>query len=193
MEILVVLLIFSLLSLALLRFIGSGFSVSRSVLLQQQAVEDARLQLKRISRSLREARPGAGGEYSLADMQPQRMIYFADVDGDSAVERVRYELSGTDLLRGVVEPEGDPPEYILANEEVTVVSRNIRNASEPVFVFYSGNFPADTTELTPVDVTEVKHIKFYLRIDVNPDVEPDEVVVQSEVQLRNLKDNLGDV
>lgn len=191
-EVLTAMLIASFMLAGMSQFIGRGFSVSRAVLLQQRAVEDARIQLKRITRSLREARPGASGEYPLAQMLSQKIVYYADVDSDDVVERISYELVGTELVRGVTEPAGDPLQYNDGDEVQSVVTTGVRNGTEDVFKFFSGDYPADQSELTPVDMTEVKHVQFVLRIDVDTDVEPDEVVVESEVQLRNLKDNLGE-
>lgn len=177
---------------ALLRFTATGFSVSRETRLQQQAVEDARIQLERISRAMREARPADTGAYALVDMQPQRIIFYSDVDADEVTERIRYELSGTDLVRGITEPSGTPLSYNVANEQVMAVARGIRNGVDPLFTYYSGDYPDDQTPLSPLDLTEVKYIQFRLLIDVNPDVPPEPIDLRSQVQLRNLKTNLGE-
>ena len=75
---------------------------------------------------------------------------------------------------------------------MTTVAANIRNGAAPVFTYYDGNYPAVTPPLTPADVTEVKYINFSLIIDVDPAVDPPPVTVASQVQLRNLKTNLGE-
>lgn len=177
---------------ALLRFLVVGFPLARVTYLQAQSTESARIQLRRLSKSLRELRQSDTGSYALAAADPQRIIFYANVDADALTERVRYELVGTDLQRGVIKPTGSPLTYTVANEVVTSVTANVRNGATPVFTYYNGNYPADTTPLTPPDVTEVKYINFSLVIDADTAVDPPAVTVTSQVQLRNLKTNLGE-
>lgn len=192
LEILVVLSIMSIILVVLLRFSATGYHFSREIRSQQQAVENARIQLKRISKAIRETRFADTGAYPLVDMQPDRIIFYSDVDADSTVERIRYELNQTDLERGVTEPTSDPLIYdVENNEQVSVVAKSIRNGYDPIFTYYNGDYPADTTPLTPIDLTEVKYVQFRLLIDVDPEADPAVVDVRSQVQLRNLKTNLG--
>ncbi len=51
----------------------------------------------------------------------------------------------------------------------------------------------DSTPLSPTDLTEVKYIQFNLLIDADPLVDPGPVNLISQVQIRNLKTNLGEV
>lgn len=190
-ELVVGVLLSAMLLTALLRFLVAGYPVSRVTLLQADANEVARLQLKRMARELRAVRTAEDGSYALVEMTAQRLIFFADVDFDGVAERVRYELDGSDLLRGVVEPEGEPVEYDVLNETEHVVARNIRNGATDIFTYYSGDYPDDTTPLTPVDVTDVKYIQFYLEVDANTEVDPPPSEIRSQVQIRNLKTNLG--
>lgn len=178
---------------ALLRFISLGHPLAKITYLQAQSTEAARLQLKRMSKQLREVRYSATGAYPLVEVGPQRLIVYADIDRDATVERIRYELVGTDLVRGIVEPTGNPLTYTVANEVTTTLTRAVRNDTDPIFTYYTGDYPADPTALTPTDLTEVKYIQFFLRVDVDPNVDPPPIDVRSQVQLRNLKTNLGEV
>jgi len=181
-----------LLMTALLRFLVAGYPLSRITWLQANSNETARIQLKRIRGELRKVQAAENGAYALAEMLPQRVVFFADVDFDGETERVRYELAGTDLERGIIQPSGEPAQYNVLDEEVNIVARSIRNGADDIFVYYGGDYPDDQTPLTPVDVTEVKYIQFHLLIDADEAVAPDAVSVRSQVQLRNLKDNLGE-
>lgn len=192
-EMLVVILITSFIVMALARFTATGWRVSREVHLQQRASEDARLQLERIARAIREARPADTGAYPLATMNEQRMDFYANIDADAATELVRYELVGTNLERGVTEPSGTPLAYNqAANEKVSVVARSIQNGTDPIFTYYRGDYPADQTALSPIDLTEVKYIQFHLVVDSNAATPPAPIDIISQVQLRNLKTNLGE-
>lgn len=191
-EIIIVAALSSLLMGALLRFLVAGYPLYKTTYLQQRSTEVARLQLKRISKILRETQYADTGAYPLVEMQPQRIVFYANVDNDAAVERLRYELSGTDLVRGVIEPVGTPVSYPVNTEVATVISRGIQNGAQALFTYYTGGYPTDATPLTPADLTEVKYIDFYLLIDVDPAIDPSAIEVRSQVQLRNLKDNLGE-
>jgi type II secretory pathway pseudopilin PulG len=192
-EVIIVVGISSLLITGLLRLLVIGYPLHKTTYLQQRSTESARLQLERISKSLREARYADTGAYPLVDMNPQRIIFYSDIDADATTERIRYELNGSALERGVTEPSGSPLVYDVVNDEaVTIVASNVRNGEADIFTYYDGNYPADQTPLTPVDLTEVKYIQFYLLIDADEAVDPPPIEVRSQVQLRNLKTNLGE-
>jgi prepilin-type N-terminal cleavage/methylation domain-containing protein len=192
-EVIVVIGISGVIMVILMRFTAAGWDISRETRLQQNATEDARLQLERIAKSMREARIADTGAYPLVVMSPQRMDFYSDVDADDATELVRYELVGTTLRRGVTQPTGNPVTYNQAANEVTTdVAHSIRNGNIPLFTYYSGDYPADQTPLSPIDLTEVKYIQFHLIVDSDPAVDPAPVDIISQVQLRNLKANLGD-
>lgn len=192
-EILVVIGISSVIMVVLMRFTATGWSVSRETRLQQEATEDARLQLKRIAKGMREAKIADTGAYPLVVMQPQRMDFYSDVDADNTTELIRYQLVGTNLERGVTEPSGNPLVYNQAtNEQKTVVARSIRNGAAAIFTYYNGDYPEDQTPLSPIDLTEVKYVQFHLIVDSNPNVDPAPIDIISQVQLRNLKANLGE-
>ncbi len=191
LEVIIVAALGSLLMTALLRFLVAGYPISRVTWLQTHSNETARLQLKRIAREVRQAKDSDTGAYGLVEMLPQRIVFYANVNADAATERVRYELTGTDLERGITKPSGSPLTYDLNTEKTTIVTRSIRNGAQDIFTYYNGDYPADTTPLTPVDLTEVKYIQFLLLIDADPNTDPPPVQIKSQVQIRNLKTNLG--
>lgn len=190
-ELMVVVVITTIVMTALVRFMATSDLFARRTWAQGQANEIARVQLNRMAAALREVRYSVTGAYPLVTMEPQRIIFYADVDADDTVERIRYELAGTQLIRGVTEPSGTPLTYDVGTEESNAVASYVRNGSEPVFTYYRGDYPVDQTALSPIDLTEVKYIQFQLLIDVDPAQEPPPIDVVSQVQLRNLKTNLG--
>ena len=190
-ELIVVLFISSIVIIALVRFISIGFPVSKITYLQTQSNEAARIHMRRLTKAIREARSADSGAYALEEALPQRIIFYSNIDNDTAVERVRYELDGTDLERGITNPTGTPPAYDSDDEEVAVVARSVRNDTEPIFTYYSGDYPTDTTALDPTDLTEVKYIEIELILDVDPAADPPATTVSTQVQIRNLKTNLG--
>lgn len=191
-EVIFVVAITSIIVLTLVRFLVAGYPLSKTTYLQVKATDTARLQLKRLVKMLREARPSDTGSYPLVETKPQKIIFYADVDADMATERIRFELDGTQLVKGVVKPSGDPIEYNLDAETEQVVLNGIQNGADPIFTYYSGDYPADDTPLGIDELSDVKYIEFNLIVDADPAIDPPAADVQSQVQLRNLKTNLGE-
>jgi hypothetical protein len=191
-ELTICILLAATLTVALLRFLVSGFPLSKVTYLQARSTETARLQLRRITKAIRQARLSETGAYAIAEALPQKLVFYSDVDGNGQAERLRYELVGTNLQRGVVHPSGTPLSYNLASEQTTTVTAHVENGLQPIFVYYDGDFPADPAPLDPVDVTEIKYIQFNLMLDVDPLVDPPPLTVESQVQVRNLKTNLSE-
>jgi prepilin-type N-terminal cleavage/methylation domain-containing protein len=146
-EVLFAISISSILMIATVQFMGTALPVYRSTYLHSLADETAQVQLRRITREIREARPSDSGAYPLVAADPQKVIFYANVDDDTATERVRYELIGTTLVRGITEPTGFPIVYNLAQESVSTVARSIYNGTTPLFSYYGSDYPEDKNPL----------------------------------------------
>ena len=78
---------------------------------QTQAVNSARTSLDHAMRDLREASYGADGAFPVLAAATSTVTFYADIDGNGVVEKVRYYLSGTTLYRGSTNPGNNPPSY----------------------------------------------------------------------------------
>jgi hypothetical protein len=115
-------------------------------------------------------------------------IFYSNIDNDSAVERVRYFLEGSNFKKGVIKPEGTPLRYPLTKEKIKIISSHVIN-QPPIFRYFDGN----NQELpAPSRLKDTKLMKVYLVINVDPNKPPVDFVLESNVQIRNLKTNLGD-
>jgi len=160
---------------------------------QAAAITEGRKGIEIMAREIREAKTADDGSYSLAQADDLEFIFYGDIDNDDSVERVRYFLDGTDFKKGVVEPSGDPPQYVLINETIDILSRYVRNAGIPVFTYYNGDWPIDTVSNplpTATRLMETKLMHLYLKINVDPNRPPDNFELESDIQIRNLKINL---
>ena len=189
-EIIVVIAISSLLIAGLIRFMAGALPVYRSTFLQSLADETARVQLQRISHEIRSAQTSDTGAFPIVEASPQRFIFYANADSDASIERIRYELIGTDLIRGITQPSGIPISYNTSQEQASIVARSIRNGANPVFYYYGSNYPADPLEVDSANIVNITYVSFTRTIDADTAQDPAAVVVQSQVQLRNLKTNL---
>lgn len=185
----------SIFLLALIATIGMILGLYRAhyyTFWQAQAIEEARNGIEIMIKEIREARPGDDGSYIIEKAEDYEFIFYSDIDLDGDTERVRYFIEGTDFKKGVIEPQGFPPVYIIDpqhpqySEKIFILSKYLRN-QPPIFRYYDGNLQ----ELpVPARLKDTKLMKVYLVINVNPNQPPQDFVLESEVQLRNLKDNL---
>jgi type II secretory pathway pseudopilin PulG len=161
---------------------------------QAVAINEARKGIETMVREIREARYAADGSYPLKEAGNSQFIFYSDIDRDGNIERVRYFLDGTNFKKGVIDPSGDPPQYLLANEKVSILSVYVRNgAATPVFTYYNGDWPLDAVHNplpTLTRLTETKLMHVYLKINVDPNRPPDNFELESDTQIRNLKTNL---
>ena len=91
--------------------------------------------------------------------------------------------------KGIIEPVGQPATYPLEQEKISIISHYVQNSednpSKNVFKY----FDKDEQEITetPARPEQTKLMRVSLIINANPQRKPDDYLLQSEVQLRNLK------
>lgn len=147
--------------------------------------------LQPISSEIRSASPSSLGSYAIEKTGTTEFIFFSDIDNNGLKERIRYYLSGLNLIRGVIIPSGSPLQYSSSNETTSTIVKGIRNGSSSIFTYYNSNYNGSTAPLTqPVSVLSVRLVKITLIIDDDPNRPPAPITVTTQVNMRNLKDNL---
>jgi len=185
-ESLVFILIFSLVlgaifDLTILTYRTQGYSFQQSI-----SIGEARRGIETMVKEIREAKLGDDGSYIIEEAQDYEFVFYSDIDKDQAAERVRYFIDGSDFKKGVINPTGWPIRYPSENEEVSILSQYVRNAS-PIFRYYDG----EGIELpSPARLKDTKLMRVFLVINVNPNRPPQDFILESSVQIRNLKTNL---
>jgi prepilin-type N-terminal cleavage/methylation domain-containing protein len=102
-------------------FVGLQYVLSQnqtSAWQSYQSIENANGVVNIISKELRNAQKSETGSYPLVTANDQSIVFYSDYDYDGISERVRYTLTGSQLVRGIVEPTGSPYSYNLASEKV---------------------------------------------------------------------------
>ena len=152
---------------------------------QSTAVSSAQRGLESMVRTIREAAFSSQGAYPVVSVSPNDFVFYADIDNDPLIERVHYYLSGTTLMRGVLDPTGSPPDYIGA-ETAQVVSEYVRNTSQglPTFRYYD-TLGAEIASSTSA-YTAVRFVKVTLAVNVNTATLPNQLSLYSSAALRNL-------
>ncbi len=183
-ETIVVVALTAFIMIALAELVRYFYVTSGYVLEQSQAVDSARLSVENAMANLREASYGEDGSYPIAVAATSTVTFYANVNSDPAIEKVRYYLSGSTLYRSVTEPAGSPPSYAGQPEAVTLVVNNIRNGgTTPLFTYYdaNGNPLAD-----PVNLARIASVRIEVQTDVNPYRAPDVYTLLGSATLRNL-------
>lgn len=163
-------------------------SYNRSVA-RTTASEQTRNIVRSVSRSIREMQPSGTGAYPLVAAQTATITFFANIDADSGIERVRYIINGSKLEQGVVEPMGDPPTYPVATERVRTIATNSIDDGQPHFTYYTKDFTGSQAPLTvPIALNQVRVVKVHMVLGTDKKDTPTEEL-NFYVQLRNLKDN----
>jgi len=143
-------------------------------------------------KELRNAKESDNGSHPLEMVQDSEIRFYSDINADGLTEKVRYVLTGTNLVRGVIKPTGYPVSYPPASETTKVVAEDIRNTS-PVFSYYNGDWP-DDTQNNPLILSQrlslTRLVKIYLRVNKKANDPGKDYILESVAQIRMLKDNL---
>lgn len=191
-EVLVSVFIFSVVTYAVTTFQRDVFSLNYSLQGSLSAQLDARHLVKVMITELRKAEPSALGAYPIASASSTAITFFSDIDGNGTTERVRYFVSGSEVRKGVIVPTGNPAVYNVGSETIsTLISGFVSSSTLPLFQYYPSTYTGTTSPLTnPVDIPSIRLVKVTVIIDKDPNKSPVLITVTSQVNLRNLKDNL---
>lgn len=187
LETLISITLFVVISLILWAFIANGYKTQNFAMDQSSAITEAQRGVETFVKELREALPGDTGAYPIETADAQNLIFYADFDRDAAIEKVHYWLDGSDFKKGVTKASGSPLSYNPANEQISILSRYVQNGTDPIFTYRDGNYGQLST---PADTNAVKLVHIYLRIDLYPQKAPTNYDLESDVAIRNLKENL---
>jgi putative endonuclease len=190
-----------LVAIVVASIIGAGILGLQYILGQNQlvvwrnylSVDEANTSVTTLVREIRTARVSENGAYLLERAEDQQIIFYSDIDFDGETEKVRYFLNGTQFIKEVIEPTGEPSTYPEANKKVKVLTDNVRNGETPIFYYYNGDWPEDSANnplTTPANTSDTKLIRVFLRLNTK-DAEPEkDYVLESYTQIRMSKENL---
>jgi hypothetical protein len=160
---------------------------------ENQSINMAQTGLTTMIREIREARIGDNGAYAIEQTNDNSFVFFSDVTNDGRSDRVRYFVSGTNLQKGVTEPTVVPVQYPAANEKISTIISNFDNGGKPLFTYYNGDWPADTSN-NPLPqsqrLLQTRYISVYVRVNISTNFAAQPFELTSGVQIRSLKSNL---
>lgn len=161
---------------------------------QGMAVAGVENGLKHMIEDIRGMRQSDAGAYPIESADDFDFVFYANIDGDTATERVHYFLENNLIRRGVSDPSGTPPSYPAGDETMTTTAASVVNsAAQPVFRYFNTDYPADQTNnplAVPVSpVADIRLVKADVYVNIDPYRAPNNIRLESYVMLRNIKDN----
>jgi prepilin-type N-terminal cleavage/methylation domain-containing protein len=185
-EMLVVIAITSAVGLAVTTMIQYFYQKNAYLLEQTDALDNARRTMLDAVRTLREASYGDDGSYPIATAGTSTITFFADLDNDGSVEKIRYYLVNSTLYRGVTNSAGSPPVYTGQTEAITTVAASVRNTKfTPLFTYYDSSGEALST--TSTNISQISAVTISAWIDINPNRAPNVFNLSETATLRNLR------
>jgi prepilin-type N-terminal cleavage/methylation domain-containing protein len=190
-EMLVVIAINTLLLAAIMGAVTQIYKNNSYTFEQANEIEAARRSIGIWVRDAREMTLGADGSYPVAVLQNNKMGFYSDIDRDSNVEYVEYELSTTTLTKKTYNPVGNPPVYSTTTPDSTeILSTYVQNNTQgvPVFTYYSatGTVLASPSAM----LTDMRYVIMKVIVNVDPNRSPGEFMLHASAAPRNIKDNL---
>ncbi len=180
---------------AILVLLAFGFLGLQYIISQNQvtvwrdylSIDSANSALNTIIKELRNIQESENGSYPLEKAEDQEIIFYSDYDNDGKVERIRYTLSDSNLLKGVIKPTGIPATYPIANEKTKIISEIIRNESEPIFFYYNSNWPEDTVNNPLIQserISKTRLIKIVLKANPRKSDSRNNYLLESATNIR---------
>lgn len=189
-ETLVALGIFVLIAGILANFQVDTFQYNAQTQERLSADHDIRQALKKITADVRAAGPSNTGAFPIAQAASSTLTVYVNTDSDSLIERVRYYVASGDLKRAVLKPSGSPLSYSGAESETTLVS-HIINPNGEIFSYYNSSYSGTTSPMyQPVNPLSVRLVKINVSVDKNTARPPEAIFGETQVSIRNLKDNI---
>jgi len=150
--------------------------------------------LKIILEELRGIRQSDAGSYPIEEAGDFSFTVFTDADKDGVTERVHYFFENGEIKKGLTEPSGTPPSYPEGDQSIAVIAEHVINTAEqPLFYYFNKNYPVDQVNNplpAPVSpVSDIRLVKIDIFYNLDPLRAPDNIRLESYVELRNLKDN----
>lgn len=189
-EMIVVLAMFAILSLAVGNAISSFYRFNAYTIAQSYQVDNARRGVERLVRDLREMSFADDGAFPFVYRSTTSVMFYSDIDRDDSVELVEYELVDTTLYKYEFNAVGTPPTYSTTTPDRTfILSEYVQNLNQdvPLFGYYDEHGVVMSATTT---VTDIRYVDVNLIINIDPVRDPGEYSLRSSASLRNLKENL---
>lgn len=189
-ETLVAMGIFILFNAVIVQLFLTGLKSTNTVFDQLESQRQGRRAIQDFVTEMRAANYSSIGAFPIESASSTEVVFYSNINNDDYIERVRYSLAGSKLLKGVTQPTSSPLSYNLAYEVTSTAVDILNNGTSSVFYYYDGNYSGTSTPaLTyPIDKTKIRVVSMNLRIDKSPSSSPVVFMIQAASKIRNLSD-----
>ena len=154
-----------------------------------RAEDDARKILRDMVSEIRSMNYSGVGGYFIEQASGSSFTFYSDINGDGKTERRRYYKDGDTIKRGIVYPTGSPINYS-SPEKISIVVRDIVNSGN-IFSYYDENYNGFGSALSePIDLPLIRLVKIDIPIILKNGNATTTYDIESQVSIRNLKENL---
>ena len=190
-EMLVVVFLFSILMIALGNTVASLYKSNAYTVGQTYQVSNARRGVQALIRDVREMTFADDGTFPLARMEPHLIGFYSDIDRDSSVEYIEYELATTTILtKRVYNATGTPVTYDTSSpDETYILSEYVQNRNQSTSTFFYYDTYGNPTTATS-SVTDVRFISIQSIVNIDPIRNPGQFMLRYSAALRNVIDNI---
>lgn len=190
-ELLYVILIFGLVLGAVYNLLYFGEKNWAKISQDTETRQNARLTLDKMVREIRQAQSISDSDYGVYSADNMGFRFYANINSNTGPELIYYYFSSNQLVRGVVNSStNEEPWKYDGAEDNEITAKYIRNTnSSPIFRYYDGEGKALTNvPLNLTDRKKIRRVKIDLLFDAEPNELPKQFEIESEIQLRNLRD-----
>ena len=190
-ELLVAITILSLGMVAFTLLSARAWNYKGYVLEQATATASASRVITQLVHELRAIRQGDDGSYPIKETEEYSMIVYRDEDGDGSAERVHYFVDNEEKLKKGVTKFVDGS-YAADDATVEVLLNYVTNltTSKPFFSYYDNRFSILTEDaMSSPTAYDTRLVRLHLWINIRPIVAPENVNLESVVELRNLNES----
>ncbi len=191
METVVVIALFTILSLAITTAIFQIYRLNSATLEQANEIEFARRGLLTWVRDAREMTAAVNGSFPLARVENHRIGFYSDIDRDLSVEYVEYVLASTTLRKFTYEATGTPPTYSTTTPARTeIISEFIQNIPQNQITWRYYNDQGVLLTNPTAMMSDIRYITMNIIVNIDPLRSPGEFMLRGSAAPRNLKDNI---
>lgn len=146
-----------------------------------------------LTQTLRRARQSDAGAHPIVSANKNDLVVYSDYDKDGVTERLHIYLSNGKVYMGIRRPSGTFPKTYAAGDEITnqIADNIVNTVNDPMFSYYNSDYPEDIINnpvATPANVSEIRLVKIFLKINIDPNRAPDNIQQETFVNFRNLND-----
>lgn len=181
--------IFALIVGAVVSIFLTGFR-SKDIIYEQLLTQSqGRKLVQDFTDEIRGATYSAAGAYPIVEAGSEQIIFYTN-QNSTTTRRVRYFLSGPNLMKGAIEPSGNPPSYNGASEIVEILVESVSKVGPDIFYYYDQNYSGSEAPLSsPVNVSAVRVVEINFQMERDPHLAPNALLMQGKGEIRNLKSN----